>query len=103
MNRIQLSLIGIACTLSFGVAAAETKDGKQPQSNRMSQCSTEAKDKGMKGEARKEYMSQCLRTGGTQSAAKVCAASADEKGLKGAPRKDFVAECVRSKSAGGVG
>lgn len=69
----------------------------------MSQCSAEAKEKGYKGDARKEHMSQRLRAPGSQVAAKECNAAANEKGIKGAKRKDFVADCVKSKAGGSVG
>lgn len=92
-----LALLSIAIN---PVMAAEGGSGKS-QTSRMSQCSAEAKEKGLKGDARKEHMSQCLRTPGSQAAAKECNASAAEKGLKGQRKKEFVSDCVKSKATTG--
>ena len=73
--------------------------GNKAQTTRMSQCSAEAKEKGLKGDARKEHMSQCLRNPGAQTAAKECNSAATEKGLKGERRKEFVDGCIKTKSA----
>jgi hypothetical protein len=78
--------------------AAET-GGNKAQTTRMSQCSAEAKEKGLKGDARKEHMSMCLRGPGAQTAAKECNSTASEKGLKGERRKDFVDACIKTKSS----
>jgi hypothetical protein len=99
-TTIALSALSVIMLHAGTVLAAETADGK-PQTTRMSECSAQAKEKGLKGEARKEHMSQCLRKPGAQAAAKECNASATERGLKGERRKDFVAECVKAKSAAG--
>lgn len=92
-----LALLSIAVTPAL---AADSGSGKS-QTSRMSQCSSEAKEKGLKGDARKEHMSQCLRTPGSQAAAKECNASAAEKGLKGQRKKEFVSDCVKGKSTTG--
>ncbi len=74
------------------------------QQQRMKDCN--AKATGMKGEARKEFMSKCLKgedAGTTTPAAtdqqqkmKDCNATAKTKGLKGAERKTFMKECLKS-------
>lgn len=93
-----LTLMNIA---TAPVLAADGGTGKS-QTSRMSQCSGEAKEKGLKGDARKEHMSQCLRNPGSQAAAKECNANAAEKGLKGQRKKEFVTDCVKGKSTSGT-
>ena len=83
--------------------AAEAPGGNQAQTSRMSQCSADAKEKGLKGDARKDFMSQCLRASDSQAATKQCNADATQKGLTGDKRKDFVKACTKSKAAGPVG
>ena len=96
MNGITLAVYAILLASSLGSFAAEP--GNKAQTNRMSQCSTQAKENGLKGDARKEFMSQCLRNPAAQTAAKECNSAAAEKGLKGAQRKTFVDDCVKSKA-----
>jgi hypothetical protein len=103
MKTIALTTLALTLLCAGHAIAADNKDGKGAQTSRMSQCSAEAKEKGYKGDARKEHMSQCLRAPGSQLAAKECNATADQKGLKGAKRKDFVADCVKSKGSATVG
>ncbi len=105
MNKtiIFASLLAFAGLQAVPALAAES-GGNKAQTTRMSLCSAEAKEKGLKGDARKEHMSQCLRSPVSQAAAKECNASAAEKGLKGERRKEFVSECVKSKApTGNVG
>jgi len=102
MKTIVTSMLTLALLSGASVFAAET-GGNKAQTTRMSQCSAEAKEQGLKGDARKEHMSQCLRSPGAQAAAKECNATATEKGLKGKDRKAFVNECVKSKASGTMG
>lgn len=102
-KTILASLVTFAVLHTAPVLAAESA-GNKAQTTRMSQCSAQAKEKGLKGDARKEHMSQCLRSPVSQAATKECSASAAEKGLKGERRKEFVSDCVKSKTpTGNVG
>jgi hypothetical protein len=103
MSKLTLGVMVLAL-LSVGPAcwAAETGGGKG-QASRMSQCSSEAKEKGLKGDARKEHMSVCLRNPSARAAAKECNQAANEKDLKGERRKEFVKDCVKSKPSATVG
>ncbi len=103
MNKIFISMLALALSSTTSTFAAESGQGNKAQTSRMSQCSAEAKEKGLKGDERKEHMSQCLRSPGTQAAAKECNATATEKGLKGNKRKDFVSDCIKSKGSTTVG
>ena len=96
MNSLVAVVVALAVVTSPAAPAAESAAGKS-QANRMSQCSAEAKDKGLKGDARKEHMSVCLRNPGDQASARQCNERADEKGLKGERRRDFVDDCVKKK------
>jgi hypothetical protein len=100
MKRILMAASILLLTTGHGALAAEGTSSK-PQTTRMSQCSADAKGKGLKGDARKEYMSQCLRNPAAQTAAKECGSAAAEKGLKGEQRKAFVNDCVKSKASAG--
>lgn len=99
-TTILASLFAFTALHTVPALAAES-GGAKAQTTRMSQCSAEAKEKGLKGDARKEHMSQCLRSPVSQAAAKECTASAAEKGLKGERRKEFVTDCVKSKTPSG--
>lgn len=101
MNKTILASLFAFGTLHTIPALAAESSGNKAQTTRMSQCSSEAKEKGLKGDARKEHMSQCLRSPVSQAAAKECNASAAEKGLKGERRKEFVTDCVKSKAPAG--
>lgn len=98
MKSIALAMLVLALASGQPILAAEGK-GNKAQTTRMSQCSADAKQKGLKGDARKEFMSQCLRNPGPQTAVKECSSNAAEKGLKGEQRKAFVDECVRTKAS----
>jgi hypothetical protein len=103
MSATSMAAIVLILAVTQPALAADS-GGNKAQTTRMSQCSAEAKEKGLKGDARKEHMSQCLRNPGAQAAAKECNGAAAEKGLKGERRKAFVDECVKAKgSGGGVG
>ena len=93
-----------AFVFSAGVhaIAAEAPSGNKGQTTKMSQCSADAKEKGLKGDARKDYMSQCLRSSESPATMK-CNADATEKGLTGEKRKDFLKSCTKAKNAGSVG
>jgi len=96
-----LAVFALMTMAAAPALAADSGNGKS-QTSRMSQCSTEAKEKGLKGDARKEHMSQCLRNPGSQAAAKECNTNAAEKGLKGQRKKEFVSDCVKGKSTTGT-
>jgi hypothetical protein len=100
MKKIALSVLTLVALQSMPALAADPSGGAKSQTNRMSQCSSAAKEMGLKGEARREHMSQCLRAPGSRTAARECNATAKEKGLKGTRRKEFVNDCIKSKAAG---
>lgn len=102
MNISYALALFTAATFLAAPALAADGDVKKSQTSRMSQCSAQAKEQGLKGEARKEHMSQCLRNPASKAPAKACRADAKEQGLKGQRRKDFVSDCVKNKIAQGT-
>ncbi|WP_018412075.1 PsiF family protein [Methyloversatilis thermotolerans] len=75
-----------------------------PQQERMRACNKEAKEKSLKGEERKAFMSSCLSAGKADKAdagqtadlpskASQCRDEAKEKALKGEERKAFIKAC----------
>lgn len=110
MKNILPALVAVLALSTF--APADALAG--PQQERMKRCSQEARDKTLKGEERKQFMSGCLRgkhepaataAGGTTQAPapraetakrKACNQSATEQSLAGAKRKTFMTECMSS-------
>ncbi len=98
----RMMLIGIAASVLFttGYAAAESA-----QQQKMKTCNAEATQKGLKGDARKDFMKTCLSAGGAAAAPaatqqekmKTCNADATGQGLKGAARKAFMSKCLSGK------
>ena len=102
MRKIITSLFVLALISGTNAIAAEATGGKKTQTTRMGQCSVEAKAKGLKGDARADHMSQCLRSPRSRAAAKACIVDATEQGLKGKNRRKFVNKCVKTKQASNV-
>lgn len=108
MLALGLSLGALAAAPAFaaGAPAATTKTTEHKpmtaQQQKMATCSHESK--GMKGDAHKKFMSDCLH-GKTASATpakttqqekmKTCNADAKAKSLKGADRKAFMSTCLK--------
>ena len=69
-------ILGILLTLALAgsaVAADDKKPTASPptsQGEKMKVCSKEASDKQLKGDERRQFMSQCLRTGSKTEGAK---------------------------------
>lgn len=94
-----LLVVATAMLLTTGYATAETA-----QQQKMKTCNAEASQKGLKGEARKAFMSKCLSKEGAaapsntqQEKMKTCNAEATAKNLKGADRKAFMKQCLSGK------
>lgn len=84
-------------------AATTENKPRTPQQERMAACGH--KSKGMKGDERRKFMSECLKGKDMpmenkdkmmmpQERMKTCNAEADHKKLMGNERKDFVHECL---------
>ena len=93
MDRIVTALALLA--LLAGPAAAVNE-----QQQRMKDCNATATQRQLSGDARKAFVSECLKAdrGGQltaqQQKMKDCNAAANDKGLKGDARKEFMSSCL---------
>ncbi len=112
MNKALILCLSFACSVFAGnaLAADDAKKAPSPaqqaQQERMKSCNKDAKDKALKGDERKAFMSNCL-SGKTESAApaaepatqqnkmKTCNKEAGDKALKGDERKKFMSDCLK--------
>ena len=104
MLTLGLALGALAAGPAFAATAPSTPVHKpmSAQQQKMATCSHQSK--GMKGDAHKKFMSDCLH-GKTTAAApakttqrdkmKTCNADAKAKNLKGADRKSFMSTCLK--------
>jgi psiF repeat len=86
-----------AAALCAAPALAQDKKEMTPQQQRMSDCSKQASDKGMKGDDRNKFMSTCLK--GEQPMTQqekmtACNKEASAKAMKGDDRKKFMSSCL---------
>jgi hypothetical protein len=114
-----LSLIAVGCALTLGqayaadaakpaasaakpaaamapAAAASADKPMTKQQTKMADCNADAKEKNLKGDERKKFMSSCLsdKKKAQQEKMKTCNADAKEKNLKGDERKKFMSSCL---------
>ena len=124
MQSTMLSLFTLALALAFGAGASHAaeagKSGKPltTQQARMKSCNAQAKADALKGDARKAFMSTCLKGQGKTAAdvdattvtpapvvakaltpkqqqRKTCGAEAKAQGIKGDERKAWVKQCMQ--------
>lgn len=120
MKMISLVLAGV-----FALSASSAVAAPTAQQNKMADCNKQAKEKALKGDERKKFMSDCLKAAPAAPAAdaakaekapaaapaaeagkklppkeamKACASAS--KGKKGDEHKKFVSDCLK---AGGPG
>ncbi|SEO83205.1 psiF repeat-containing protein [Luteibacter sp. UNC138MFCol5.1] len=102
--RTQLRVLAVSSLLCFAagaLAAPQQAAGKKdltPQQQRMSTCNAQAA--GKSGDARKSFMSSCLKgeqpaKASQQEKMKTCNADASAKSLKGDERKTFMSSCLK--------
>ncbi|WP_017347942.1 PsiF family protein [Pantoea sp. A4] len=91
-----MALAGVC--LSSGAYAAE----KTAQQEKMTMCNQNAKTQNLSGDARKSFMSNCLKKDSKMSGMtpqqmkmKTCNSDASTKGLKGDERKTFMSTCLK--------
>jgi psiF repeat len=95
MNAIIAALLALSC-LTVSLAHAADKP-MTPQQEKMKACNAQAGDQKLEGNARKAFMSDCLKTGKPvtqQEKMKTCNKDASAKGLKGDERKLFMTTCL---------
>jgi hypothetical protein len=102
---ISLMTLGLALSVggAYGQAAAPAAAASAPamskQQNKMIDCNKDAKDKNLKGDERKGFMSSCLKEKSVaqkaqQEKMKSCNKDAGDKKLKGDERKKFMSGCL---------
>jgi len=87
-----------ACALALALLAAPLPGAAadNAQSTKLGACSKDAKEKGLKGDERKTFMSQCAgkkKSQGEKMGA--CSKQAADKGLKGDERNKFLSDCAK--------
>src|SRR6187397_1237630 len=107
---MRILLAALAATLLSTPAFAQDKDKSTAQQDKMKSCNAQASKKGMKGDERKAFMSDCLKAdskGGAspaqtaqQEKMKSCNAQASKKGMKGDERKAFMSDCLSADGKG---
>jgi hypothetical protein len=91
----QFAIAVVVAVLSTGSAFAAT------QQEKMKSCNAEAKAKSLKGDERREFMSQCLSATPEEKEARLaqreklksCTAEAKAQALRGEERRRFISEC----------
>jgi psiF repeat len=98
-----LAIVGGEVSVAQTTASA-TSPHLNSQQQKMKECATEAKSKGVAGADRQSFMSSCLSAKGMshedinkqQEKMKTCNADAKTKALKGDERKAFMKSCLSS-------
>jgi hypothetical protein len=87
--------------LAYAQTNKEPSAKQKAQQERMRNCNQQASDKKLEGDARKGFMSSCLKGGGAtkqtaqQEKMKSCNKQAGDKQLKGDARKKFMSDCLK--------
>jgi hypothetical protein len=90
--------------LALPAAAQEKKEpsaAQKKQQERMKDCNERAGVQKLEGDARKKFMSSCLKGAEKGSAQQdrmgACNKEASSKGLKGDARKTFMSDCLKGE------
>lgn len=96
--KLAMAVLLLASTAAGYAGAAE----KTEQQQKMTVCNQHAGEKGLKGDERKTFMSNCLKKDAKaegltpqQMKMKTCNADASQKELKGDARKTFMSSCLK--------
>jgi hypothetical protein len=110
MRKTALAVCLIFACSPFALAQDKKEAKKEPsaaqkkQQERMRDCNEQAGAKKMEGDARKKFMSSCLKGAGgkkdekmsaQQSRMKDCNKQASDKKMKGDDRKSFMSACLK--------
>lgn len=124
MNITTITSLALAVAFASTAGTAYANDisssGKPltTQQQRMKDCNADAKTQSLKGDARKAFMSTCLKGHSPEATAatvdksstanapsskqlkrKACSADAKSQGLKGDDRKAFIGSCMKAEVA----
>jgi uncharacterized protein HemX len=110
MKRLALAVCLMLACSPFALAQDKKEAKKEPtaaqkkQQERMKDCNEQAGAKKMEGEARKKFMSACLKgesdkksekMSAQQERMKACNKQASDKKMKGGERKKFMSDCLK--------
>ncbi|KAJ9434053.1 MULTISPECIES: PsiF family protein [Enterobacterales] len=98
MKSCLLAIMTAGLLIAGGASAAE----KTAQQEKMTMCNQSAGTQNLKGDARKSFMSDCLKKDSKmgnmtpqQMKMKTCNADAGDKKLTGDARKTFMSSCLK--------
>jgi hypothetical protein len=102
MTPIRLALV-LSCAAFLPSWAAQAQDKPlTAQQERMKSCNAEARDKHMKGDERRDFMSHCLKgesgerdLTAQQEKMVTCNREASAQHMKGEDRRSFMSQCLR--------
>jgi hypothetical protein len=122
MRTLLAALAALAAVLLVAglASAADGKRAQPPQTQRMKECNARAGEKHLAGDARKQFMSECLKANpedrltvekGSQPGKstdgerrttqgekmKACNQEASAKNLRGDDRRHFMSECLKGE------
>ncbi|MDU6388232.1 MULTISPECIES: PsiF family protein [Pantoea] len=99
--KLHLAAVVMAGLLMNGVSMAQAAE-KTAQQQKMTQCNQHASTQNLKGDARKSFMSECLKKESNISSMtpqqvkmKSCNTAAGDKKLSGDARKSFMSSCLK--------
>ena len=109
MRKLALAVCLVFACAPFAMAQDKKEAKKEPtaaqkkQQERMKDCNEQAGAKKMEGDARKKFMSTCLKGGSAkggemtpqQARMKDCNKQASDKKMKGDERKNFMSTCLK--------
>lgn len=100
MNKVMVALICASSLMASTAFAAE----KTAQQQKMTVCNQQASSQSLKGDARKGFMSNCLKKSADNSGLtaqqqkmKSCNLQAKNKHMAGSERKAFMSQCLKNK------
>ncbi|SCZ31896.1 phosphate starvation-inducible protein PsiF [Enterobacter hormaechei] len=101
-------LVTLLSGLCLMVSAHAEEKTLTPQQQRMTTCNQQATSQSLKGDARKTYMSDCLKNGAAkpgeksltpqQQKMRECNAQATQQMLKGDDRSKFMSACLKKQA-----
>lgn len=104
-TTILVTLLSGLCLIASAHAEEKTLT---PQQRRMTTCNQQATSQSLKGDARKTYMSDCLKNGAAkpgeksltpqQQKMRECNAQATQQMLKGDDRSKFMSACLKKQA-----
>ncbi|MGY5958226.1 phosphate starvation-inducible protein PsiF [Kosakonia sp. BK9b] len=100
-------LVTLVFGLLFVTALSAAEKNLTPQQQRMTLCNQQATAQTLAGDARKQYMSQCLKNTKMEAGQKSltpqqqrmreCNAQATQQSLKGEDRSKFMSACLKKQ------